>query len=414
MPHLGLPLELVSEVLQESILDKRDLRIVALVSKAFLVLARPHLFHTVSIETAYCVDESDPARSYHWRTRRKLAFFRSRPDLARLVRHVSRDDCEDYFRPGDRAYPVIEPNALWDQILETFPQVESVYDHFSPTPSPHRVPECTKTIQSVADVWINKSSWEWLSRCAKLRSLRCSFGSDEPIALPAPLPFQLDEIRLETLYGSPKPFLDLVDRSSATLRSLDLCGRLAIMTDFSHLPHLEKLTLSVCGGQGKADPAREQSLVRASLPSLTRLRHLVIRQHFSWKRKGGVFEVIAHPDVVRLLPKTLVRIDAMDTPTVAQCKALFGAGTSVRVLGTQDWFFSAEVRVCATSDGRLRCQKPDILCPCTGDGRHGRIEGVVPGSGDSVRCRSGHMIPATLQGASLLCAFYYMPGDGCI
>lgn len=328
-----LPNELVDRILSESVLRKRDYCNIALASHDFCALARRYLFEDVTVECAYCTDESDPARALTDTARRRLRFFRTHPDLAALVRGAYRVDGSETFRPGDPDYQVKAIGRIWDAIYAVFPRLEQVWDEFLVPPS--TLPACTSTLRSVRSLWLTNEAFTWLRHCRNLRSLNCSFTSEGAPVLPSPLPFSLEEIRLDELYGPPTPFLDLVRLSSSTLRSLDLCGRLAILTDFSGLPALETLRLSVCGGQGRADPAHEQSLLRASLPTLTRLKTLVVVQHFSWRRSGGVFDVIAHPDIVALFPKTLERIECDDEPTLEQCKSLFGApaGTSVRALG---------------------------------------------------------------------------------
>lgn len=328
-----LPNELVDRILSESVLRKQDYCNIALASRDFCALARLYLFENVTVECAYCTDESDPARALTDTARRRLRFFRTHPDLAALVRGASRVDGSETFRPGEPDYPVKAIGRIWDAIYAVFPRLEQVWDGFLVPPL--TLPACTSTLRSVGSLWLTNEAFEWLRHCRNLRSLDCSFTSEDAPVLPSPLPFSLEEICLDDLYGPPTSFLDLLRLSSSTLRSLDLCGRLAILTDFSGLPALETLGLSFCGGQGRADPAHERSLLRASLPTLTRLRTLVVVQHLSWRRPGGVFDVIVHPDIVALFPKTLERIECDDEPTLEQCESLFGsrAGTSVRALG---------------------------------------------------------------------------------
>ncbi|GAA5873573.1 hypothetical protein JCM3774_000054 [Rhodotorula dairenensis] len=328
-----LPHELVDLILSESVLSRQDHCNIARASRDFCTLARPYLFENVTIECAYCTDESDPARALTLDARRRLWFFRQHPALALLVRAAHRVDGHEGFRPGDPNYETEDLGQIWDAVYAVFPRLEAVHDGFLVSPS--TTPACISTLRTVSTPWLTSSVCDWLRQCPKLRSLHCSFTSEDAPVFARPLPFSLDEIRLDDLYGCPSLFLDLVHSSRSTLRSLDLCGRLAILTDFSGLPALEKLTLSVCGGQGKADPAHEQSLVRASLPTLTRLKTLVVVQHAAWRRLGGVFDVICHPEVVALLPKSLERIECDDEPTLEQCRSLFGAGTSVRVLGVR-------------------------------------------------------------------------------
>ena len=329
-----LPNELVDRILSESVLRKRDYCNIALASHDFCALARRYLFEDVTVECAYCTDESDPARALTDTARRRLRFFRTHPDLAALVRGAYRVDGSETFRPGDPDYQVKAIGRIWDAIYAVFPRLEQVWDEFLVPPS--TLPACTSTLRSVRSLWLTNEAFTWLRHCRNLRSLNCSFTSEGAPVLPSPLPFSLEEIRLDELYGPPTPFLDLVRLSSSTLRSLDLCGRLAILTDFSGLPALETLRLSVCGGRGGGPPPpHDPPPLRASLPTLTRLKTLVVVQHFSWRRSGGVFDVIAHPDIVALFPKTLERIECDDEPTLEQCKSLFGApaGTSVRALG---------------------------------------------------------------------------------
>lgn len=328
-----LPHELVDLILSESSLSRQDYCRIAQASRDFCTLARPYLFENVTIECAYCTDESDPARALTLDARRRLRFFREHPALALLVRSAHRVDGSQWFRPGDKDYQTEDLGQIWDGVYAVFPRLEAVRDDFLVSPS--KTPACTSTLRSVSTPWLTGKVCEWLRQCPKLRSLHCSFTSEDAPAFPRPLPFSLDEIRLDDLYGCPSLFLDLLNSSRVTLRSLDLCGRLAILTDFSGLPALEKLRLSVCGGQGRADPAHEQNLVRASLPTLTRLKTLVVVQHAAWRRPGGVFDVLCHPEIVARLPKTLERIECDDEPTLEQCKSLFAAGTSVRVLGVQ-------------------------------------------------------------------------------
>ncbi|GAA5979830.1 hypothetical protein JCM10908_003060 [Rhodotorula pacifica] len=354
-----LPHELIDQILSESVLLKQDLCNIALASRAFCTLARPYLFETVTIECAYCTDESDPAaaRALTHDAQRRLRFFRDHAALAALVRVAHRVDGGETFKPGDPAYEVEEIGRIWDAVYAVLPKLEEVHDGFLAPPLSSSLPPCTSSLRHVGTPWLTSDAWRWLSQCRKLRSLHCSFTSEDSPSLPSPLPFSLEHIRLDDLYGNPTLFLGLLTSSRSTLRSLDLCGRLAILTDFSGLPALEKLTLSVCGGQGKADPAHEQSLVRASLPTLMKLRTLVVVQHVSWRRAGGVFDVIAHPDIVALLPKSLERIECDDEPTLEDCQSLFGNGTSVRVLGVRG---RADM-VRDTTEAREWCEERGIV-----------------------------------------------------
>ncbi|BGP56398.1 hypothetical protein JCM8202_000322 [Rhodotorula sphaerocarpa] len=286
-------------------------------------------------------------------SRRRLGFSEERPDLANLVRAVYRGYSRERRSSVDTGYRVIELADLWDRIWTAFPQLEEMHEDSLDGDFP--VPACAPTLRFVAEAWFGCSLLEWLSQLPELRRLWCSFDTDmdDTPFTTAPLPFSLTELRLIGLSGDQAPFLDLIRASRATLRSLDLHGALEIMPDcdFSGLPVLEHLVFDAYADHGQSSLAHELLLARRSLPTLTRLKTLVIRQYMPYFNTGGLFEIIAHPEIVPLLPRTLKRIDCDDTPSVEECERLFGHGSAVRVLGVSTALMQAIARGAGAQSG---------------------------------------------------------------
>lgn len=248
--------------------------------------------------------------------------------MAELVRVMHREDGREVFGLGDQAYPVVKLNELWDRIYAAFPQLEEVHDRDLPVAS--RVPACASTLRLVAHAWLDETACEWLLHLPNLQRLWCGFGFTSPKTplTAAPLPFALTELCVHAIYGYRTQFQGLVKASSATLRSLDVSKWTALITDFSAMPALERLTLAF------DDVSMAPSLMQKSLPTLQHLKTLVIRP--PWDRPAGPLDIISRPEIVSLLPRTLERIDCDGMFSMEQCERLLGNGTTVRVLGVRD------------------------------------------------------------------------------
>ncbi|BGP53592.1 hypothetical protein JCM8202v2_001151 [Rhodotorula sphaerocarpa] len=219
------------------------------------------------------------------RSRLRLRFFEEQPHMAELVRVMHREDGREVFGLGDQAYPVVKLNELWDRIYAAFPQLEEVHDRDLPVPS--RVPACASTLRLVAHAWLDETACEWLLHLPKLQRLWCGFGFTSPKTplTAAPLPFALTELCVHAIYGYRTQFQELVKASSATLRSLDMSNWTALITDFSAMPALERLTLAF------DNVSMTPSLLQKSLPTLQHLKTLVIRP--PWDRPAGPLDIIS-------------------------------------------------------------------------------------------------------------------------